>query len=31
MEIIRRPDKSRNDRFKVFNNENLGSVLEIFS
>ena len=26
MEIIRRPDKSRNDRFKVFNNENLGSV-----
>lgn len=26
MEIIKRPDKSRNDRFKVFNNENLGSV-----
>ena len=26
MEIIRRPGKSRNDRFKVFNNENLGSV-----
>ena len=26
MKIIRRPDKSRNDRFKVFNNENLGSV-----
>ena len=26
MEIIRRHGKSRNDRFKVFNNENLGSV-----
>ena len=26
MELIKRPDKSRNDRFKVFNNENLGSV-----
>lgn len=26
MEIIRKPGKSRNDRFKVFNNENLGSV-----
>lgn len=26
MEIIRRPGKRRNDRFKVFNNENLGSV-----